>query len=632
MCVCVCVCVSVASCELAVLMFAPMDAVITARLACRGAKLGTHQRLAAGARPAVTSVLARRLVEVWSWGLISSPTLQWLAEGSVLDLDSIGYPAEPVKQDLSKLASIGSSGAWAGNTRRDLLKHCFAKVMLPQPLSIRVPYIQNASRRMDIDYTDASIVMPNELFDCLYTHYNDFFRTYVAVDLPQFWGGVSLDDPVAHGHPAMARPEYRTSAVPFMILGDKVQYTDDEQSLHVLAWSPIINTFSSVWHRIFLLAAFPAQACCKENVDGVSTMRVFWKYAAHGFTALCRGTHPDKDPDGYPWPAGSYQAFLAGKPIAGGKFFGAMWGLSSDLEYAVAEWGVPHWNAHNPCLHCRASRTDAALNIRDVSMNAPWRATCRAAVDRAPPSGNPAWLIPGASSFSYRGEWMHVWEEGILKDLHACALHDLLDGPFAGHGGFDNRLAALQRAFARHAKDRRLRRLLKRKHLGSPTKIFPVLCFCKAWEAKELVAPLLGLLYEVNDGSENLLHLVRVYECLHAVILCLEQPGLFLDRASAEALNRNAEEFVQQYDWLTQNSGTTRYNPRFKLHWLLHLSWSARWLHPRATWTYAFEDFCGRMKRLAIACMRSTPKYLISKKISTQYRIALHCHAQPLRA
>ena len=168
--------------------------------------------------------------------------------------------------------------------------------------------------------------------------------------------------------------------------------------------------------------------------------------------------------------------------------------------------------------------------------------------------------------------------------------------------------------------------------LGSPTKIFPVLCFCKAWEAKELVAPLLGLLYEVNDGSENLLHLVRVYECLHAVILCLEQPGLFLDRASAEALNRNAEEFVQQYDWLTQNSGTTRYNPRFKLHWLLHLSWSARWLHPRATWTYAFEDFCGRMKRLAIACMRSTPKYLISKKMATQYRIALHCLAQPLRA
>ena len=73
--------------------------------------------------------------------------------------------------------------------------------------------------------------------------------------------------------------------------------------------------------------------------------------------------------------------------------------------------------------------------------------------------------------------------------------------------------------------------------------------------------------------------------------------------------------------------GLCRYNATFKLHWLLHLAWFAQWLHPRGTWTYAFEDFCGRVKRLAIACMRGTPNYRLSRKALDQYCVALHCRA-----
>ena len=233
---------------------------------------------------------------------------------------------------------------------------------------------------------------------------------------------------------------------------------------------------------------------------------------------------------------------------------------------------------------------------------------------------------------------MHSWEEGVLKELHASAIHDLLedDGPFSAHGRIECRLDALRTAVARHVAPGHLtHKVLKNKVVGKPTQSFPHLRFCKAWQAKDLVGPLLGLLYEVNDGSEHVLHIVRAYECLHAIGLCVDQPGLFLDAASADALSKNADEFVQHYDWLAKSSmtaGKFRYNPVFKLHWLMHLAWSARWLHPRATWTYAFEDYCGRVKHLAIACMRGSPKALLSTKIARQWLTALHCRILPLRA
>ena len=288
-----------------------MDAAIAARLAGRG---GIHQQLLE-ASPAThrRSVLAERLVEVWSWGQIFSPLVQWLAEGSLEDLRAVGSSADLILPDLAKLASIGTTGEWSGNTRRDLLSTVLPTVMLPKPLPIRVPFVRNIGPYTDVSFTDAAIMMPNELFDALYHHYRHFFNSFVANNLVDFWQGVADDDPVGHGHPVFLQGNYRESAVPFMVLGDKVRYTDEGASLHVLAWSPIQGSAGSVWQKLFLLAIFPSASCCKIRTHMVSTMRVFWDYIALGFTALSQGVHPALDPYGLPWPSGSPQAFLAGK-------------------------------------------------------------------------------------------------------------------------------------------------------------------------------------------------------------------------------------------------------------------------------------------------------------------------------
>ena len=90
--------------------------------------------------------------------------------GALEDLNS-GGAAIP---ELQKLSSIGTDGEWAGNTRRDLLTMLFPQIDLPSPLTIRVPYLPKDASLSRIEYTDAAIFMPNEVFHCLYLHYPGF--------------------------------------------------------------------------------------------------------------------------------------------------------------------------------------------------------------------------------------------------------------------------------------------------------------------------------------------------------------------------------------------------------------------------------------------------------------------------
>ena len=297
-----------------------MDSAIEARLGRRGGLLQRHANEQSVATQ--RSVLAARLVELWSWGVISSPMVQWLAAGALADLETTGAPAA-LKDDVAKLSRIGSDGEWAGNTRRDLLQTAMPQVMLFEPLSIRVSFVGTRSRQAQVQFTTSSVLLPNELFESLYLHYRPFFERYVVKGVQEFWGNIRADDPFACGHPVFERPDYATAAVPYMVLGDKVQYTDDGDSIHCLAWSPLLAT-GLTWQRNLLLAIFPAACCCKQHVHGISTMKVFWDYICLGFSALAQGAHPARGPYGDLWPAGSRQEALAGKPIAGGSVWGIL--------------------------------------------------------------------------------------------------------------------------------------------------------------------------------------------------------------------------------------------------------------------------------------------------------------------
>ena len=261
-----------------------MDAAaVDARIRGRGGALQQHAHASRTGQSG--SVLASRLVELWSWGAISAPILQWLSEGALVDLDS----PQQARVDIERLAGIGAEGEWAGNTRRDLLTVLSPEISLPSALTIRVPYVHKADRSNEVRFTDASVMMPNEVFDALHRAYPAFFRRFLADGLRDFWSKINrANDPVAHGHPVFDAAEYESRAVPLQILGDKVRYTEEGDSIHCLAWTPLHSAGFS-WQRYFFLAAFPAHSCAKDRIHGVSTMKIFWDYISLGFAALARG-------------------------------------------------------------------------------------------------------------------------------------------------------------------------------------------------------------------------------------------------------------------------------------------------------------------------------------------------------
>ena len=153
-----------------------MDVVIAQRLARRG---GVHQQRQQALPNVYRSVLASRLIELWSWGQISSPLLQWLADGALTDLRAAGSAAEHITPDLAKLAEIGATGEWAQNTRRDLLGQVLPTIHVAEPLRIRVPFVRPHGPHTEVSFTDAAAMMPNELFESLHHHYNRFVHAFV---------------------------------------------------------------------------------------------------------------------------------------------------------------------------------------------------------------------------------------------------------------------------------------------------------------------------------------------------------------------------------------------------------------------------------------------------------------------
>ena len=290
---------------------ASFDDVIVRRLqgiGGRNQQASLNQRADTGP---TESVLANRLLDLWSWGHLSTPVVQYLAEAGVQD---------GLRQDnIQKLAGIGAQGVHAGNTRRDLLR-VFPVANVPLPLEIRVPYIDVKLRHEDLQFQSLPVIMPNELFDYIYCNHPSYFERMLGSGLDAFGSAIPADNPKLANHPMLGRANYKTSAVPLTIFGDGVRFTQKGNSLHTLTWSFMTDVGGSSWESVFLFGAFPQISRCQQRTHGVDTMTILWRCFCHGLKALFEGIHPVADPDGIPWPEDSYQAKIGGTQIAGGRF------------------------------------------------------------------------------------------------------------------------------------------------------------------------------------------------------------------------------------------------------------------------------------------------------------------------
>ena len=141
---------------------------------------------------------------------------------------------------------------------------------------------------------------------------------------------------------------------------------------------------------------------------------------------------------------------------------------------------------------------------------------------------------------------------------------------------------------------------------------------------------MLSLVKQYDDASEHFKHMVRAYELADRIQdIVVQTPGLFLDEHISRDLYDATNRFVLHYNMLTHTSMERqhlRYNPIFKTHAIIHIAWLSKWQHPRGSWCYIYEDFVGRIKRIALACYHGTKLANIPCKVLSQYRIALAVH------
>ncbi len=616
------------------LVHAPsMEEAIGRRLASGGYEQTMHSMRGLVRRRTRQSTLAFKLLEMWCCGGVSAPAVQTIAAAAMSDMHQAAAEGPETLSDLAALAALGASGSCLENCRRDLLRQfCIPLEVLP-PLVTRMPCIDTREDKSAVIFASAPVFMPNEIFERLYRHHAPLFQEiFGTAALAAFWDSRRDDDPRLIGHPMVQQNGWRDIYVPLSVFGDAVQYTTRGDSLQCFCFGGLLG---GGWgpRNIFLAAIVPKRCCCTEEHHGVDTMAHFWSHIAHGFRALFDGVHPVADVRGLPWPRGSPQAELAGRPICDGRFRAVVWNIVADLEYAANELRLPHWNNVRPCWLCRAERSAGPLNVRNFALDAAWRTTGRPCGCRAVPN-HPVWTIPGMSVFMHTGDWMHCVDLGVASYLCASAMQELVEpgGPF-GRGTFESRVESLWRRLRHH-----YTRTGTTKQLGNLTggmiggqgAVFPALA-AKAAETRHLLYPLRSLVEELNDGSERAGHRLACFDELLSIITLLQlderaRPPLRLPEPDAEEAYACANRFCLHYNALTSMSidrGRPLYNPAFKLHLFLHLVFHARYLPPRLSWAYPWEDFVGRAKRLAVSSSSGTRAYKLPPKIMAQYRVML---------
>ena len=430
--------------------------------------------------------------------------------------------------------------------------------------------------------------------------------SYVGIMYSAFYVGdkVRPDDPSLVGNPMTDVADWQTRFIPMVVHGDGVSFTNNGNKLLVTSLSFLLVPGWSVANT-FMTAVFAGFNRVYEAIHGSDTWGVIWEYLLSGFTSAFDGFHAPLDPFGRPWPAGSFAAEMAGKPMCGGRERGVIWLGSMDAEYAANELKYPHYNCCGQvCGLCPVRQS----NFRDFRKNATFKSNLyQPGPNDSKISSHAFWRIPGVSRFTYRGDEMHGLALGPLSWLHASAMWSLLSTEFGifGPGSVEARVSRLwsliQEAYDACVVEKRLTNLSigmvgKSNHL-------PALG-CKAMEGRALIKPMLHIFQNLarNDvllGSHDG-HVIACYTCLLQFYEIIDGYGILLPANAAAHLLKVTEDFLLHYNWLNwwaQQRGETMYKTTTKHHTFWHIAYLAQFMSPRAGWTYAFEDFVGKVKR-----------------------------------
>jgi hypothetical protein len=219
--------------------------------------------------------LADTLLNQWSWGLMSSPSVQAVALAAVED--GLQDP------EVQRLAAAGSHGRHTPNILRDIMRCMRGTEDFPELCSVRVPAVDSRTPNVPV-VTEVAVLLPHEVFSCIAKNKQELFSSFTNGDnLDSFWAqAVARGDPQLHAHPMRLKPEWQSKAVPLLVHGDAGGYTNRD-SLEVTSWGALLCK-ADTWRSRYIASVFVTSAevkgeggrCCSGPLQLSSRAVIPW--------------------------------------------------------------------------------------------------------------------------------------------------------------------------------------------------------------------------------------------------------------------------------------------------------------------------------------------------------------------
>ena len=569
---------------------------------------------------ACTSVLANRLLLLVGWGHLSPNTMRWLAEGAICDGARDGT--------LTKLASLGAQGKYAGNARRDLMRSLYQDMRFPSPLVIEIPMLQKSKI---VQWQPQLVVNPLEIFEHMWRSHRRTLQQILGSNPREFWTKVRHDDPKL-----LALGDIRDVAgweevtYPIVLHGDGARFTTKNgNSLLSVQMKSLLSAGNFDIEMVPFFCLPKAVRVFKNSRNAFDSLEELWRLVVHILNAAAKGLHPERDGNGIAWPTGSNTASLAGYPLCGGRVRLVVWAICGDLEFLGNELKMSHHSSNNPCWLCKASRSRRSeFPITAVGDGAAWKRSVLTAEQALVtlPGEHPIFSLRGMTSWHVSGDLMHTGCLGVVQYVAGATLYEwVFEKEVHENSGVALEMVweMIQDRYSQMGITNRLTNLTK-EMIKKPNEWT---CLAsKAAEGQALLFVLADISAGMRGSSRKAEHRHRVLSNLASFYKIIVDGDMFLNEEDAHRLVVHADRVLLHNNWLLQEalaSNNLKWPFMFKHHLLWHIADLAKYLNPRFVWAYCYEDFLGDVVKSAKACLAGTTMSKIGNKVIENYMLVL---------
>jgi hypothetical protein len=390
-----------------------------------------------------------------------APMSKWLktmvAKGRMTAKEATGAATAAVESgassssafDLQRVAALhpkSSAKSATKHTSRDLLKLMAKDSKLPPPYEAETMFWDATKLEPKSDII--SILPPHELLDSLVE----------PEDLP-WWFGWSEEQG------GFARELHQWSERVGVPIGDHpwacIALWGDSapsfkrDSVYLLSW----RLLNGQCRRRFWVACFGKSQMCKCGCYGRHTLQSIFSVLAWSMRALMAGEYPAVDHLNREFPAGSYRAQLAGKPL---QMRGAVITKVGDWQWLKSALNLTGWQGEGEqqriCWMCQASKK-GPIDPFDSTAEAAWRRTRTDNTDywqEAREDGkyvSPIFELPGFRIEYCRPDFMHTCCLGVVQKCSGSVMWQLfkqLGGTYSKPTDAIGKLQNLMKTASKH--------------------------------------------------------------------------------------------------------------------------------------------------------------------------------------